>query len=169
MTCSVIILVLDLAFTTFPDRVTKIYAQLFLQPIIHVFKVHQRKTVISSVAGSDLYLLFARHLYLIVCHSYVTIEINANQKLLWLIKKTVTSYNNGSSWLMVSTIRYSESIQNWTTMWSPCTKYENLTFAAFLKMNSISDVFSESCKTFWTTISREALLLKFFAGDHCFY
>ena len=33
------------------------------------------------------------------------------------------------------------------------------TSSAFLKINSISDIYSEFCKILWATISREALLL----------
>ena len=53
---------------------TKIYARLFLQPIIHVFKIHQGKTVISSIKGTHLYLLVILHLIRmsLICHSCVT-------------------------------------------------------------------------------------------------
>ena len=42
------------------------------------------------------------------------------------------------------------------------------TSPSFLKVNSTPDIYSEFCKIFLTTISREALLLKCFARDHCF-
>ena len=46
-----------LMLTGFPGRVTTIYARLFLQSIIYAFKVHQSKTVISSITGRHLFLL----------------------------------------------------------------------------------------------------------------
>ena len=49
------------------------------------------------------------------------------------------------------------------------SKVEDLNSADFLRMSYITDIYSEFCKTFWTTISREALLLKCFVGDHYFY
>lgn len=48
------------------------------------------------------------------------------------------------------------------------SKVEDLTSAAFLKMKFTTDMYSEFCETFGTTISREALLFKYFVRDHYF-
>ena len=59
----------------------KLTQDFFLQLIIHAFKVHQGKTVISSMTGRHLYKLVilhvirmshACHSYLLVCYSYFT-------------------------------------------------------------------------------------------------
>ena len=52
--------------------VTKIYARLFLQPIIYAFKLHQGKTVISPITDRHLYLLVILHVICmsLICHSY---------------------------------------------------------------------------------------------------
>ena len=46
----------------------------FLQPVIYAFKIHQGKTVISSMTGRYLYLLDILHVICIslVCHLYVS-------------------------------------------------------------------------------------------------
>ena len=44
------------------------------------------------------------------------------------------------------------------------SKVEDLISTAFLKMISTTDIYSESCKAFWTTISREALSFKLSQG-----
>ena len=62
----------------FPDKVTKIYARLFPQPLIDAFKIHQEKTVIHSVTGRHLYMLVILHIICmsLVYHSHLIVNCN---------------------------------------------------------------------------------------------
>ena len=69
-------------------------------------------------------------------------------------------------WLFWRFSKFLTALQKEVSIFS---KVEDLAFVAFLKMKFTIDISSEFCKTFWTTIFREVLLLKCFAGNHYFY
>ena len=48
------------------------------------------------------------------------------------------------------------------------SKVEDLIFATFLKMNYITDIYLESCKTFWTTILRKWFFFNISEGSTVF-